>query len=239
MGRARILVSRKKIMYTLMLLAAVLVALSLAGQVYRCTIGHDRYLVRLFNMDEEWNVPTVFNVFLLLLTAFLLSCIAWLQKKNGSRFHRHWWGLAGLAYLASFDELVSFHEQLSKPIHDLTGADGLFHYAWVIPAFLLLAVLLAIYLRFFLSLPLPFKMRFAAAAAVYVLGAVGLEMLGGKYLDCNTTSSLGYALVTHVEELMEWAGLLLAIDSLLFYLVRHHGSDPIEVLLQPMKADPA
>jgi hypothetical protein len=238
MGQARIVVSRKRIVHTLILVAVVLVALSLAGQVYRYTVGHDRYLVRLFDMDMEWNLPTVFNVFLLLLTGFLLSCIAWLEKNGGSRFKRRWWGLAGLVYLASLDELVSFHEQLSGPIRVLTGADGLFHYAWVIPAFILLAVLFVIYLPLFISFSSPFKIRFAAAAAVYLLGAVGLEMLGGKYLDGHETASLGYALVTNVEESLEWAGLLLAIDSLLLYLVKHFGASPIEVLLQPMKSPP-
>jgi hypothetical protein len=237
-GTPRITVSRKRIMHALMFVAAVLVALSMAGQVYRFTIGHDRYLVRLFNIDAEWNLPTVFNVFLLLLSAFLLSCIAWLGQKGGTRFPRRWWGLAGLFYLASLDELVSFHEQLSAPIQTLTGVDGLLHYAWVLPAFLLLAVLFVIYLPLFKSLSLPFKMRFAAAAVVYLLGAVGFEMLSGKYLDLHATECLGYAMMTHAEETLEWVGLLLAIDSLLLYMEKHFGSNPIEVLLQPLEPIP-
>lgn len=236
MSEARIFVSRKRIMRTLTLIALVLVVLSLAGQVYRYTVGHDRYLVRLFNMDEEWNLPTVFNVFLLLLSAFLITFIAWFEEKSRSRFRRRWWVLSGIFYLASLDELVSFHEQLSGPVRALIGGDGFLHYAWVLPAFLGLAVLLAIYLPLFISLSSPFKIRFAAAAAIYLLGAVGLEMLGGRYLDSHSAASLGYSIETQVEEMLEWAGLLLAIDSLLFYIVRQFGYNPIEVALRPLES---
>ncbi len=238
MENVRLFVSRKRVMQTLLLIAVVLVALSVTGQIYRYTIGRDRYLVRLFNLDVEWNFPSVYNTTLLLFSACLFACIAWFERQGGLRFRRRWWGLAGLFFIASLDELMSFHEQLSSPVRAITGADGFLHYAWLLPAFLLLAILLVMYLPLFISLSSPFKMRFGGAAVLYLLGAVGLEMIGGKILDSLSIDSLSYSLETQAEEILEWAGLLLLVDSLFFYIAGRFGSIPIEVALKPVESRP-
>lgn len=228
----KIVISRGRIMHALVVVAFVLAALSIAGQVYRFTFGRDRYLVQLFNMDLEWNIPTVFNAALLFLCAFLFSCVAWLRGQAESSFRRRWWGLAGLFFLASLDELLSFHEQLTGPVRALTGVDGLLHFAWLLPAFIVLVVLFGVYMPLFLSLSSSFKIRFGAAAAIYLLGAVGLEMIGGKYLMHRIHESLGYSLFTQVEEILELVGLLLLADSQFLYINRQFASIRIDVTLK-------
>jgi len=59
-----------------------------------------------------------------------------------------------------------------------------------------------------------------AAAATYLGGALGVEMLGGRYASLYGTKTLAYSLLVAVEEGLEMAGSVLFIDALLDYLRR-------------------
>lgn len=64
--------------------AFLLVLASIAGQLSKYLLGHDRVytLVRLFYVDAERNIPTLFSVLLLFCAALLLTVITVLKKKD-------------------------------------------------------------------------------------------------------------------------------------------------------------
>lgn len=87
-----------------------------------------------FDMDREYNVPTLANTIFLGLSAIVSLGLAWKAKPYLQR--TGWLAFAMLfGYLAA-DELLIIHEQLAEPIRELlniSGSNPLYH-AWVIPA---------------------------------------------------------------------------------------------------------
>lgn len=174
-------------------------------------------LVRLLDFDREHNLPSWYSAFSLAFCALLLAIIA-LAEPNG-RGRRHWWGLAALFAYVSVDEGVALHERLVLPLKAALGTTGLLFYAWVIPYGLLVAVLGGIYLRFLLSLPPATRRQFFLAAGVYLSGALGLELFGGRYYEGHQgAADLPYTLLTTAEELLEMAGVVIFIRALLGFM---------------------
>ncbi|MCB0912386.1 MAG: hypothetical protein KDB60_12300 [Propionibacteriaceae bacterium] len=56
------------------------------------------------------------------------------------------------------------------------------------------------------ALPRPALVGFLASGAVYVLGAVGLEAIGGYLADNGGFNSVGFVVECHLEELFEMLG---------------------------------
>lgn len=138
---------------------------------------------------------------------------------------RDWRNLgAGMAFMA-FDEVFRVHERFSDPMRSLLGHGDLgpFTYAWVVPAIVLVAVLALYFVRFLVSLPAKTRLLFGLAGAIYVGGALGMEMIGGWYWSQYGASSVQSMLVV-VEELMEFFGITLFIYAALRYIERERGS---------------
>jgi hypothetical protein len=232
-------VSRKKFVLVLAAAAAVLVILSFSGQVYRYTIGSDRYLVSLFNLDEEYNIPTLFNSGLLLLSSLLMLGIGTCASQSSCRFSLHWKGLSLIFGIMAVDELLLFHEQLSTPIRTIANLSGIFYFAWVIPASVLLVILAAVYLRFFLSLSGRMKLLVSSAAFLFIGGALGFELIGGTFQTGLRSDTLQYAALTNAEETLELSGLLVLIHALMLHLEERigHGCVMLRVHARPTAAE--
>jgi len=211
-------------------IAEVLVTISLAGQLIRYVGGHDHVYgllipsEKLFNVDYEQNITTLFSVFLLLCAAFLLGLISILKRQRRNPDCSKWMILTcGFIYLAT-DEGWSFHEMLIEPIRKLLGHDslGVFFFAWVLPAMAGVVILALFFLRFLLRLPPSARWSFLGAGAIFLGGAIGAEMLGGRYAESHGYDNLTYQLITHLEESMEMAGIIVFIYALLRYLAEHY-----------------
>lgn len=178
-----------------------------------------------FDVDGETSVPTWFSILLLLAIAVLAFVIARVDRPAGSRAYRWWYAVAAVALYLSIDEGAALHEIAFQPMQRLLGVtSGPLLFAWVVPGAIAVIVVAAVFVRFFLTLPKPTKISLAIAAGVYVLGALGMEMLTGALIyDIalpNTGGSLTVDLFTAVEEGLELAGAILAIRALLQYLTR-------------------
>ena len=214
---------------------AFLVLLSVAGQYSRFFLGHGRLLgfVEAFNVDAEANIPTYFSSLLLLGAAVLAGIIASAARRRGAAFVNHWRMLAVILAYVSLDEFASLHENLISPLRTLLGADGLFFYAWVIPALGILLLLGVVYARFFWHLSPRSKVLFAGAALVYVGGGLGVEMIGGLYASQYGVATFNYALITTVEEALEMVGLAILIYALLDYLTMQAGEGRVVLRDEP------
>lgn len=202
----------------------VLAVFSLIGQVSRHFLGHGRLLgfVHQFSLGDEGNIPTYVSTLLLLSAALLLGVIAHHAYRTRSPFRVHWAILSIIFVYISVDEFAVLHEHLDEPMHAVLDAGGIFYYAWVIPAMVLLVLFGIGYARFFWHLSPRWKLLFAAAGLIYVGGALGIEMIGGWYVAQYEDRTFTYELLVTVEEVMEKTGVLLFVYALLEY-IRAHG----------------
>lgn len=176
----------------------------------------DIYINR-FAMNMEMNFPTYFATFQLLLASILLFIIAAWKRVQKDKFRWHWMGLALLLLLFSVDEFTAMHERLEKLFKNFPDFNGLFAFKWVIPgiAFVLLFGLL--YLMFFLHLEKRYKILFLASAILFFGGALGFEVIGGRFANYNDTRNFTFQMITTVEETLELGGISLLIYALLEY----------------------
>lgn len=175
----------------------------------------------LFELDSESNIPTWYSSSLLLVCSALLGWIAREKTNSGDRFRVHWWILsAGFVYL-SMDETAMIHENFIAIIHFFGSPSGVFFFAWVVPALILLPFLGLAYLKFLRHLPGRIRAGFLISAAFYLGGAIGMEMIGASYSSRGYPhNSFSYTLITHIEEVLELCGIILFVRVLLNYMAR-------------------
>jgi hypothetical protein len=197
----------------------------MAGQVSKYFLGHDRLMgfVPMFYVDDEMNVPTWYSSFGLGVSGMLLGLIAWVKFARRGAYRFHWAGLSGLFILLSMDEVATIHESAIDPLREALHAGGLLYYTWVIPGAAFVAIVGLTYLPFLFRLPRPTGWRFLLAGAVYVGGAIGLEMITGVVADAYGEQTFAYVLVTTLEEFMEMLGVVIFIGALLEYLAVEVG----------------
>lgn len=176
--------------------------------------------VPLFDVDHEKNIPTFFSVVLLLIAALLLAVITRL-KQNQSAPHASKWAILTAGFmLMAFDEAFQAHENLVAPVKALLGNGnlGIFYFAWVIPGIAVVVTLGIFFLRFLLYLPASTRIRFIVAGLLYVGGAIGFELIGGRYAELHSELTLTYNMIATVEESLEMTGVIVFIWALLMYI---------------------
>lgn len=217
--------SRRMIVRALAATALFLLSASIAGQLAKYAFGQQAYRFnRLFYVDFEGNIPTFFSSILLILASILLWFITILKKSYQDPYCRHWAMLAFILLFMAVDEAVGLHEMLDKvpwvPGH---RKGGIFHYGWVLFGMTMVIAVAISYLKFFFALPQPTRMQFFTAAAVFVGGAIGVEILEGNYSASHGgEGSLQFSMLTTVEEGLEMAGVIVLINALLNYLIDQH-----------------
>jgi hypothetical protein len=227
MKNNQITVNPSAIVRTLAVMCAVLVAASVAGQLVKYLAGRPYMygLVPMFYVDAEHNLPTMFSVVLLLIAALLLALVATLKAHERNPYAGRWKLLAwGFAFMA-LDEGASIHELFTLPGRQLLGGHGLgiLHFSWVIPFGLLVLILAFYFMKFVASLPRRTAFSFVLAAIIYVGGAIGFEMLGGRYAELHGNENPTYVLLATVEETLEMAGVIVFIHALLQYVAQHYS----------------
>ncbi len=167
-----------------------------------------------FSLSDEGNFPTWISSLVLFSCGVVLAGIARATRLTGGDYVIHWVGLSLIFFYISLDEFVTLHEELNQ-FFDL---DGIFHFGWVIPAGVIVAVIGLSYLRFLWHLTPKVRWRFVAAGALFVGGALIVELLLGWWTDQAGDQNLTYGLIDLVEESMEVIGSSLFLYSLIDYL---------------------
>ncbi|MBD0260081.1 MAG: multidrug transporter [Cytophagales bacterium] len=181
-------------------------------------------VIQYFNFNAESNVPTFFSTVLLLMAAALLLVIA--RQHRGNALAKYWWALGGIFLFLALDESAQIHEGVTRLVYLATGAvqmPGYFLYAWVIPYLLATVVGGAFFFRFLLKLPYLIRNLFVMAGAMFVAGALGMEMLEGHFNLVSGYGNVYTTLLTTLEELLEMSGVILFIHALLLYVSRSTG----------------
>jgi hypothetical protein len=218
-------------------LAFLLLLINIGFQLTIYVTGKpDLYGSRFFYFDSEDNLPAAYSTLLILFSALLLTIITVLKKNQSGAMTFHWAVLsAGFLFMA-IDEELSLHEELIEPTRAMLGDHGygIFYYAWVIPAIILVVVLGLFFLKFLNRLPAKTRLHFLVAGAVYLGGCIGVELIGGRYDELYGKKNLTYSLISTFEESFEMTGIIIFIWALLVYIaettkqVQFHVEGPKE-----------
>jgi len=173
----------------------------------------NRGLVPVFSLSYEENVPTWYSSILLFATGALLLLIGAEARKSRAPFGFHWYALAAGFFYISMDEVVSIHEHAGW-----LRLGGVLYFSWVIPAAVVVAIVGLSYIRFLKHLPPKTRLRFLVSGAIYVGGAVGMELPLGYWTERSGTNNFVYGALDWVEESMEILGVTLFLLSLVDYL---------------------
>lgn len=205
------------------LAVAGLTAANAFVQYCKFALGHETVygLVDLFDVNKEANMPSTYSAFALMFCAVLLAVIGLAKKAEKQPFRWHWLGLAALFFFLSFDECAVIHEKLIERMRESYHLSGGLYFGWVIPYGIATVVIGFAYLRFlFCGIRGWTRIHFIVAGAVYITGALVLEMCGGRVAELYGGDEMNpiHALYYSIEEFLEMAGILLFIHALVEYI---------------------
>lgn len=206
----------------LSLFVAMLVVADIVAQmfVFGFNVDPDNHYVRLFDLDVEHNLPSVYSAVTLAASAALFALIA-KGDRDAGRGRPAWALMAYIFCFLSADELFSIHEQLIRPMRHMFPSNGLMHYGWVLPYGIATAGLGLSLIPFLRRLPARTSLLLLLSGAIYVSGAIGLEMVGAWIDGHWGKHCVSYAVEVVFEESLEMCGIVLLIYTLLDYIRTH------------------
>lgn len=234
--------SRKLISRILIASIATLVFINILGQLLVLFVDSDpdglvRLFVRLIDLDQEGNIPTWYSSLTLLLCAVLSSFIGMAKKRLRDPHARGWLALSLLFLYLSIDEASAIHEIISDGL-DYTmqwTEEIFFYYTWIVLAIVGVVILAVASRKLLAELPVTIRNRFVLGAALYVGGALVLEVIGNYYEEIYGWPNVVYFAFVNLEELFEMSGVAVLICALLaqlerdvtgLYLVLTPGQEP-------------
>ncbi len=220
----QIVFSAEKVVRILLWIVAFLTIANTLGQISHHFFGHSRLfgLVYLFNFNREWSVPSFYASFAVLFCSLLLTLIAWFHHRRGEVDFKYWYGLAVIFLLLAIDEYTDIHARIFEPVRSHLKAIGLVSYAWLLVYVPLLLAMLLIYRRFLTRLPKPTVKLFILSGVVYLVGAIGINLIGDQY-TYHERDALSYSVFYTFEELCEMLGIVIFIYALLKYMEGYMG----------------
>ncbi len=155
---------------------------------------------KVFWVGKESNVPTFVNFGLIAIAAALLLVVAQHSFRMADRWRWHWLGFGMLFVLMAFDEAAQVHEPVGQY---LSQGYEIFFRKWIAAGLCIVAILALLGFNFIRSMEAGTRKLVIAAAAIYLGGALGLEMLSGYLVYNDLENGL---LATLGEETMEMVG---------------------------------
>ena len=157
----------------------------------------------------------------------MLACAYTLNeiKKSSEKLSSKDWGLLSKIFIfLSIDELVQIHEIFIVPdlrpyLPPALGS------TWVIPYTALVIYFGWRFSKFLRSLRKQIRQKFLQSAAIFLTGAIGMEMVGSYLLVSETIgyNSFWYGSITGLEELIEVLGLVMFLITIFNYLITQNG----------------
>jgi hypothetical protein len=170
----------------------------------------------LFKLDNESNLPTWFSVIQLAATSLAIFITASFHAER--RGARSGWIMLGVMFLyMSLDEATDLHGAwigfLPEDASLLGQRSG---FDWVLPGLMIVLLISAMFLPWLKQLPRKTLILFIIAAATYVLGGMGLELIGAfTFRPDPSASNLLYGLVATAEETLEMLGVAIMLFAVL------------------------
>lgn len=174
-----------------------------------------RDLMLMWQLDAEYNPPTYFSTLMLFGNGLLLvglgGRLARIDRIPGTdhapgRHDGLIWATFGLLFMGlAVDEVVSIHERTGRFLGRLVGLGDNSWIMWVLPGIALVLVTFLAVRGALMRLPAIPRRRFLLAGLTYVMGAVGLEIIGTA-IHYSIGWSPRYLVATYIEETLEMIG---------------------------------
>jgi hypothetical protein len=178
-----------------------------------------------FNVGLEQNIPTLYSVLIWSTAAAITGLIARFEVSEKTPFKGRWRALSLIFLFLAFDEGMTFHEHIGDLTEEyLTPIDwiaptGYLYFIWVLPYGGLVMLLAGLYAPFLDALPSRTKWGLILSAAVFLGGAMGIEMISASVYETKTVRhSVLYAVLYSIEEFFEMLGVALLNYFMLDYL---------------------
>lgn len=224
----------KRSLGILLVVALGLCLTSLAAQLYSLVFSQNflPYLL-IFNLENgiqildarlEMSVPNTFSSALLLLCSVMFAGITFEVKSTTRRYTLRWGALAIVFLLLFIDEQLEIHDRLGNLFESL-GTSRLFEYTWYVLAGAFVTIFAVAYLQFLFDLPAQTRQLFVAAGTLYILGALGgdlLELIVG--MNFSSIWSPPAIVIGTIEEFLEMTGAILLLYALMRYT--SHRQEP-------------
>lgn len=179
--------------------------------------NYNKSIIRMFNFNTEQNIPTLFSFLILGISSCLLFFIA-KSNKNTKQDFKYWLFLGFVFMFLAVDEAVSIHEIIGVIVQKKYKTEGVFYFAWIIPYGILLLLLLIPLKTFLQKLPKNILRLFLISGLIFVIGAIGFEMVGSKIWYDTGKNNMNYLITYSIEETLEMIGISLFIYALLKYI---------------------
>jgi len=168
------------------------------------SLGFEYWQIAIFDLDEEESFGTWFSAVNLLFAALLLLFVGDSLRAAADSMYR-WWVILGLGFgLMSIDEVVGLHELFNSLYENLP---------WTTAGFFLFVLVGFCFLPFLWHYRWRTSGLFMVAGVIYACGAIGIERYSG-----NDINSLGYNMLTALEEGLEMSAIILVIFTLLDFI---------------------
>jgi hypothetical protein len=171
-----------------------------------------------FDLGFEPSIPAWLSSLGLLTCAILLGLIAIVKRRATEPFVISWTVLALLFVCLSLDEAIMIHEMVDTAMVSWFDTTGIFYFAWVLPGILFVAIVALVNIKFLLHLDRQTRLLFIASGALFVGGAIGMELFAGVVVEKYGVASVRHTAVQSVEESLEMLGVVLFIYALLKHL---------------------
>ena len=177
-----------------------------------------------FDLENEWNFPTIFSTLPLFAASAVLAAIAAERRSLRDSDFRYWVALAIIFCFFGIDELTSIHNQARTLVPVTVSHFGLDpRFRWVVAGIVFAFVVGIIFLPFVLRLPHRTRWGMIVSGTIYVAASVGLELVGGEWAERHTKDNWTYCAMVVTEETLEMIGALAFLDVLLTYIERELG----------------
>lgn len=169
----------------------------------------------LFAFDGEQDFPSWFSTLNLAFSGFLLYLIY--TKSRLIRPDRHWRFLSCIFMFLSLDEMISLHERLVSPLRNGLNLEGYLYFSWVIVGLIFVFFIGLFSIPFLRRLPVEVAIKFIIAGSLFILGAIGMEMLGASEAFDNQQQGLEksilnrgiiYGILITIEEMLEMSAIV-------------------------------
>jgi hypothetical protein len=146
-----------------------------------------------------------------------VAVLAWVTGR-GRADAGTWSFVAAVLVFMSLDEVATFHERMSALPLPGIGSRG-----WAGAGLLLVALVAVRLFRWVLTLEVGLRIALIVGGAVFVGGAIGVEVLAGNHQRTHGDDTIFWVLST-VEENLELAGVLIVLRALLRHLTGLPGT---------------
>lgn len=215
--------SARTVVLGLVSIAMAFAAIDLVSQAPRYfsfAFPEQQRIDRMFHLGREANVPTWFSTVLLFIAGIMLAVIAGVKRRQADAFRWYWAALAAMFVYLSADEAAVLHEQISGALASYAPGSPLNYGGWIGYGVAAVCGLGLLFLPFVVALPGRTKVLFALAGAVFVGGAIGVEVIALPY-ENGRPPDYRWSMLVALEETMEITGVALFVGALLDYMRLH------------------